>query len=73
MEWKISPEPVDYEEALAFMDERVAAIHEGRAGDMVWLLEHPALYTAGTSAKDADLLDPRFPVFKTGRGGERFM
>lgn len=70
MEWKISAEPVDYEEAVAFMDERVAAIHEGRAGELVWLLEHPPLYTAGTSAKEGDLLDPRFPVFKTGRGGE---
>jgi len=70
MEWKISKQPVGYERALAEMDERVAAIHEGRAQELVWLLEHPPLYTAGTSAKDGDLLDPQFPVFKTGRGGQ---
>ena len=52
------------------MDERVAAIHEGQAEDCVWLLEHPPLYTAGTSAKIDDLLDPRFPVYESGRGGE---
>jgi lipoyl(octanoyl) transferase len=70
IEWKISAELVDYEAAVAFMDERVAAIHEGRAEDLVWLLEHPALYTGGTSAKDGDLLDRRFPVYTSGRGGE---
>ncbi len=59
-----------YEEAVSAMEARVAAIHEGRAEEMVWLLEHPPLYTGGTSAKDDDLLDPQFPVFKTGRGGE---
>ncbi len=70
MEWKISDNPVEYEGALAAMDARVAAIHEGGADDLVWLLEHPALYTAGTSAKRDDLLDERFPVFTAGRGGE---
>ena len=70
VEWKVSEAPVGYEEALAFMDAQVAGIHEGREPECVWLLEHPALYTAGTSAKDGDLLDERFPVFKTGRGGE---
>ena len=70
VEWKISDGPVGYEDALAFMDERVAAIHEGRASECIWLLEHPPLYTAGTSAKDGDLLEAQFPVFKTGRGGE---
>lgn len=69
-EWIISPQPVAYEEALAFMEERVAAIQEGRAPECVWLLEHPPLYTAGTSAKASDLLRPQFPVFKTGRGGQ---
>jgi lipoyl(octanoyl) transferase len=59
-----------YDNALAFMEERVTAIRAGTAPECVWLLEHPALYTAGTSAKAADLLDPRFPVFQTGRGGE---
>lgn len=70
MEWKISQDPVEYEDALRFMDERVAGIHEGRADECVWLLEHPALYTAGTSAKAGDLLEARFPVYESGRGGE---
>ncbi|MEZ5813802.1 MAG: lipoyl(octanoyl) transferase LipB [Alphaproteobacteria bacterium] len=70
MEWKISKEPVGYDDALRFMDERVAGVHAGSAEECVWLLEHPALYTAGTSAKSGDLLDSRFPVYKTGRGGE---
>lgn len=70
MEWKISEQPVPYEDALAAMEQRVADIHAGTTEDQVWLLEHPPLYTAGTSAKETDLLDPRFPVFKAGRGGE---
>ncbi len=70
VEWKISTEPVAYEDALEFMDERVAGIHEGSAAECVWLLEHPPLYTAGTSAKAHDLLQARFPVHKTGRGGQ---
>jgi lipoyl(octanoyl) transferase len=70
VEWHISDVPVGYEAALAEMDGRVAAIQTGTAPEQVWLLEHPPLYTAGTSAKSADLLDPRFPVFETGRGGQ---
>jgi lipoyl(octanoyl) transferase len=70
VEWCAASAPVDYPEALAFMDARVAAIHAGQAGDLVWLLEHPSLYTGGTSAKAADLLDSRFPVYQSGRGGE---
>lgn len=70
MEWKISKEPVPYEFALTEMQARVQAIHENGAEDHVWLLEHPPLYTAGTSAKAEDLLDPRFPVYEAGRGGE---
>lgn len=70
MEWTISNQPVPYEDALAAMEDRVAAIRAGTANDQVWFLEHPPLYTAGTSAKESDLLDPRFPVFKAGRGGE---
>ena len=70
MEWKISDKPVPYEEALAFMDSRVAGIHKGSEKECVWLLEHPPLYTAGTSAKAGDLLERRFPVYGTGRGGE---
>ena len=70
IEWKVSTAAVEYQDALDFMDERVAGIHEGTVDECVWLLEHPALYTAGTSAKTSDLLDARFPVFKTGRGGE---
>lgn len=71
IEWKISDEPVAYEPALAEMEERVAAIHDGSAKELVWLLEHPPLYTAGTSADSSDLRDPdRFPVHKAGRGGQ---
>jgi lipoyl(octanoyl) transferase len=69
--WAASPGLVEYEAAVAAMEARAGAIAEGRAGELVWLLEHPPLYTAGVSAKDADLLDPdRFPVFRTGRGGQ---
>lgn len=69
--WKTSDAPVAYPDAVAFMERRIEAIHAGRAPQLVWLLEHPALYTAGTSAKEQDLLTPsRFPVFATGRGGQ---
>ncbi|MBI1200809.1 MAG: lipoyl(octanoyl) transferase LipB [Phenylobacterium sp.] len=69
--WAVSSAPVAYPDAVAAMEARAAAIAEGRAGELVWLLEHPALYTAGVSAKAGDLLDPdRFPVFETGRGGQ---
>lgn len=70
IEWKIENEPVDYSFALSCMERRVEAIREGSAEEMVWVLEHPPLYTAGTSAKAQDLLDPRFPVYEAGRGGE---
>ncbi|MSP77723.1 MAG: lipoyl(octanoyl) transferase LipB [Rhodospirillaceae bacterium] len=70
-EWRISDSPVPYAEALATMEARVADIHAGRASELVWLLEHPPLYTAGTSSKSADLLQPlRFPVHVAGRGGQ---
>jgi lipoyl(octanoyl) transferase len=69
--WAVSSGRVDYEAAVAAMETRVAQIAAGEAGELVWLLEHPPLYTAGVSAKPSDLLDPnRFPVFKTGRGGQ---
>jgi len=69
--WAVSPEFVEYEAAVAAMEARAAAIAAGEAGELVWLLEHPPLYTAGVSAKADDLLTPdRFPVFKTGRGGQ---
>ncbi len=71
VEWRISDELVDYETALREMDERVQRIIAGEADEQVWLLEHPPLYTAGTSAKDSDLVAPdRFPVYRTGRGGQ---
>jgi len=70
VEWRVQGGLTPYPEAVAFMEERAAAIATGRAGELVWLLEHPPIYTAGTSAKDGDLLDARFPVFKTGRGGQ---
>ncbi len=69
-EWRISDDMVDYAPAMAEMEARVAGIAAGKIGDQVWLLEHPALYTAGTSAKPEDLLDPRFPIHRTGRGGQ---
>jgi lipoyl(octanoyl) transferase len=70
VEWRISDAPVPYLEAVAVMESRVAAIAAQEAPELVWLLEHPPLYTSGTSGKDADLLDPRFPLFTTGRGGQ---
>src|SRR6516225_1894882 len=70
IEWRIGTTPVDYEPAVDEMEARVAAIREGTAPELVWLLEHPPLYTAGTSARDEELLDPRrLPVHRTGRGG----
>ena len=69
--WKISDAPVDYPDALRFMERRVEEIHAGSKPQLVWLLEHPPLYTAGTSARQEDLLAPnRFPVYPTGRGGQ---
>jgi lipoyl(octanoyl) transferase len=70
VEWQVSAAPVPYLEAVAAMEERVAAIADHAAPELVWLLEHPPLYTSGTSGKADDLLDPRFPVFPTGRGGQ---
>jgi lipoyl(octanoyl) transferase len=70
VEWKISEGLTDYETALAAMESRVEDILTGRAGELIWLVEHPALYTAGTSAKATDLLSQRFPVYQAGRGGE---
>ncbi len=70
VEWRISDDPVEYPDAVQFMETRVEAIRRGEAPEMVWLLEHPPLYTAGTSAEDSELLDKtRFPVYPTGRGG----
>ncbi len=71
VDWLISLGPVNYQAAILFMEARVAAIRAGTAAELVWLLEHPALYTAGTSADPKDLLSPdRFPVYATGRGGQ---
>jgi lipoyl(octanoyl) transferase len=70
VEWLISDAPVPYLEAVAAMESRVAAIAAHQAPELVWLLEHPPLYTSGTSGRDADLLNPRFPMFATGRGGQ---
>ena len=70
IEWRISTTPIDYGAAVENMERRVAAIREGTAPELVWLLEHPPLYTAGTSARDEELLEPnRLPVHRTGRGG----
>jgi lipoyl(octanoyl) transferase len=71
VEWKTLPGLASYAETLAAMEARVAAIHQGTAPEAIWLLEHPPLYTAGTSAQAQDLVDPdRFPVFPVGRGGQ---
>lgn len=69
--WRVSDSLVDYEDAVAEMERQVALIADGEADELVWLVEHPPLYTAGTSADTKDLIEPdRFPVFATGRGGE---
>ena len=71
VEWIVSSAPVPYEEAITVMEARAAAIRAGEADEAIWLLEHPPLYTAGTSARAADLVHPgRFPVFATRRGGQ---
>jgi lipoyl(octanoyl) transferase len=70
VEWDIGESLVPYEDAVARMEERATAIAEGRARELVWLIEHPPLYTAGTSAQSADLIDARFPVYDAGRGGQ---
>ncbi|MGD9658719.1 MAG: lipoyl(octanoyl) transferase LipB, partial [Methylocystis sp.] len=70
VEWRVGEGFVPYEEAVSWMETRAAAIASGEARECVWLLEHPPIYTAGSSAKEKDLLDARFPVFRTGRGGQ---
>ena len=71
MQWQFSEELVEYKEAIEAMESRVASIISGSEEEMVWLLEHPPLYTAGTSAKTSDLIDPsRLPIFQSGRGGQ---
>lgn len=71
VEWRVEPAPVDYEDALELMEDRASSIAAGDASELVWLLEHPPLYTAGTSADEADLLAPdALPVYRTGRGGQ---
>lgn len=70
IEWRISEAPVPYEEALRFMEDRAAAVREGTASECIWLLEHPPLFTAGTSANPSELFNPQdFPVYEAGRGG----
>jgi lipoyl(octanoyl) transferase len=70
IEWRVSEKPVPYAEGLALMEERAAAVREGTASELVWLLEHPPLFTAGTSADPAELMNPmNFPVYEAGRGG----
>lgn len=71
VEWKITPGLTQYDDAVAFMEERAEAIRAGEADECIWLVEHPPLYTAGTSAKIEDLTDPdRFPVHSSKRGGQ---
>jgi lipoyl(octanoyl) transferase len=70
VQWQIEPGLLDYAAALASMDARAAAIAAGQASERIWLVEHPPLYTAGTSARAPDLIDARFPVHVVGRGGQ---
>jgi lipoyl(octanoyl) transferase len=70
VDWQISAAPVPYPDAIQAMEARAAAIAAGEAAELVWLLEHPPLYTSGTSGKAQDLLEARFPLFQTGRGGQ---
>lgn len=71
IEWKIGKDLVDYQDALNVMEDRVAKINEGQANELVWFVEHPPLYTSGTSSKESDLLAPKkFPVYYAGRGGQ---
>jgi lipoyl(octanoyl) transferase len=70
VEWVVTPGLTPYSDALVEMETRAEAIARGEAGDRVWLIEHPPLYTAGTSAKDSDLVEARFPVHRSGRGGQ---
>lgn len=69
IEWRVEPAPIPYDDAIATMEARAAAVAAGAARELIWLLEHPPIYTGGTSADPAELLDPRFPVVQTGRGG----
>jgi lipoyl(octanoyl) transferase len=70
VEWQVSVSPVGYRDAVAVMEARAADIAAGRAAELVWLIEHPPLYTSGTSAQAKDVLEARFPVFESGRGGQ---
>ena len=70
IQWRVSDAPVPYEAAVAFMQARAAAIAAGKEPELVWLIEHPPLYTSGTSAKPEELIEARFPVFASGRGGQ---
>jgi len=70
IDWAVEPGLIGYQQAVAEMESRVESIRHGRAPERVWLLEHPPLYTAGTSARAGDLIESRFPVFQSGRGGQ---
>ena len=70
IEWRIEKSPIPYTDAIKFMDERVEKILRNEESELVWILEHPEIYTLGTSAKDDDILDPLIPQIKTNRGGE---
>jgi lipoyl(octanoyl) transferase len=70
VEWRLGEGLIPYDEALSVMDQRASAVAASTASELAWLIEHPPLYTAGTSAKPTDLIEPRFPVHQTGRGGQ---
>ena len=71
IEWKTSDQAINYQDAITFMEKRVDQIHKGEAPEMIWLLEHPSIYTAGSSALDSELINSdNLPVYATGRGGK---
>ncbi|QOD38531.1 lipoyl(octanoyl) transferase LipB [Candidatus Wolbachia massiliensis] len=70
VEWLISNQPVDYDHAVRFMEKKIQQIHSNLSDELVWLLQHPSLYTAGISATDDDIIEKLFPIYKTGRGGK---
>jgi len=70
IEWTFSDQPIEYEDAVAVMEDTVEDIRAGTSPEQIWVLQHPSIYTAGTSAKPSDLLDKKFPILETGRGGE---
>lgn len=70
IEWKIEKDPIEYDKAIEIMEQRVADIHDGKASELMWFLEHPPIYTIGTSGDESDIINKNIPAVKTGRGGQ---